>query len=131
MIYLFRLNLRCPKDYLCKNQLHLNDMDAPKAKGDQMSIEISSEIAEGKYSNAVLIHQSKTEIVLDFVNTCPVPGHPRARVASRVILNPIHAKKLAYILQDSIRNYEKQFGDLEGDFSSDQEIIFTGPVAKA
>lgn len=105
--------------------------DSHNKREQQLSIEISADIAEGKYANAVLIHQSKTEFILDFVNTCPAPGVPKARVSSRIILNPIHAKKLLQVLGGALKNYEEQFGDLDGAASEGEEIVFTGPAAKA
>ena len=77
----------------------------------QIDIEIKPEVAQGVYSNMVLITHSSNEVILDFVSM--MPGMPKANVASRVVMVPEHAKRLLYALQDNIAKYEAQFGKIE------------------
>ncbi len=77
----------------------------------QIQIEIKPEVAQGVYSNMVLITHSSNEVILDFVSM--MPGMPKANVASRVVMVPEHAKRLLYALQDNIAKYEAQFGKIE------------------
>ena len=56
-----------------------------------LNIEISEEIAEGSYANLAIITHSNAEFVIDFVNV--MPGTPKSKVKSRVILTPMHAKR--------------------------------------
>ena len=70
----------------------------------QMSINISPEVASGKYSNLAIIGHSATDFVLDFAAV--LPGGKGATVQSRVILAPEHAKRLLAALQDNIQKYE-------------------------
>ena len=77
----------------------------------QLQIEIKPEVAQGVYSNMVLITHSSNEVILDFVSM--MPGMPKANVASRIVMVPEHAKRLLFALQDNIAKYEAQFGKIE------------------
>ena len=70
---------------------------------NQLNIELSEEIAEGEYSNLAIITHSSSEFVLDFVRI--MPGVPKAKVKSRVLMNPQHAKRLMKALQDNISKF--------------------------
>ncbi len=76
-----------------------------------INIEISEEVAEGTYSNLAIISHSNSEFVVDFIRL--MPNVPKAKVKSRVILTPQHAKRLLYALKDNINKYEMQFGAIE------------------
>lgn len=76
----------------------------------QINIELSEEIAEGTYANLVMIAHSQSEFFLDFVRL--VPGAPKAKVQSRIILTPDHAKRLLNVLKDSIERYEDELGKI-------------------
>ena len=69
---------------------------AEQNKDGQINIELSEEMAQGVYSNLVAINHSPTEFVLDFIQM--MPGVPKAKVQSRVILTPEHAKRLLQAL---------------------------------
>ena len=77
----------------------------------QLQIELKPELAGGVYSNLALLTHSNNEFVLDFVQM--LPGMPKAQVASRVIMAPEHAKRLLFALQDNVKKYEQQFGNIE------------------
>ena len=79
-----------------------------KANQNQLNIDLPEEIAEGVYSNLAIITHSSSEFVVDFVRI--VPNAPKARVKSRVILTPEHAKRLLAALADNVQKYERQFG---------------------
>jgi len=78
---------------------------------NQLNIELSEEIAEGVYSNLAIITHSNSEFVLDFIRV--MPGVPKARVKSRIILTPEHAKRLLSALQDNIEKYESINGRIK------------------
>jgi hypothetical protein len=59
---------------------------------EQINIELDEKIAEGIYSNLAIINHSSSEFVLDFVSI--MPGIPKAKVKSRIVLTPQHAKRL-------------------------------------
>ena len=84
--------------------------EAKKPEGNQLNIELPEDIAEGVYANLAVIAHSNSEFVVDFVRI--VPNAPKAKVKSRVILTPEHAKRLLAALNDNIKKYEKQFGTI-------------------
>jgi hypothetical protein len=75
---------------------------------NQLNIELSEEVAEGVYSNLAIITHSNTEFVLDFIRI--MPGVPKAKVKSRIVLTPEHAKRLLGALQDNIEKFEAANG---------------------
>src|SRR6187200_2887611 len=88
--------------------------DENKQQPAQLNIEISEEVAEGNYSNLAIITHSHAEFVIDFVNV--MPGTPKSKVKSRVILTPQHAKRFMKAMVENIQRYEAGSGvikDLE------------------
>ncbi len=77
-------------------------------RDNQIEIELSEEIAQGTYSNLAIISHSSSEFVLDFIRV--VPGVPKAKVKSRIILTPDHAKRLLSALEENIEKFEKMNG---------------------
>ena len=59
---------------------------------NQINIELSDEVSEGIYSNLAVITHSNSEFVVDFIKL--MPGVPKAKVKSRIILTPQHARRL-------------------------------------
>ncbi len=76
-----------------------------------MNIELSEDVAQGQYANLAVIAHSPSEFVVDFAVV--LPGMPKAKVNSRVILTPEHAKRLLYSLQENIARYESNNGTIE------------------
>ncbi len=77
----------------------------------EMNVELPEQIAQGEYSNLVVISHSTSEFVLDFAAL--MPGVPKAKVKSRIILTPEHAKRLLMTLQDNITRYESNVGRID------------------
>lgn len=86
-------------------------MSNEKKDLNQISIELSEEIAEGEYANLVMIAHSNSEFVLDFIRL--MPGVQKAKVKSRIIITPEHAKRMLLALQDNITKYEENFGEIK------------------
>jgi hypothetical protein len=82
-----------------------------KKTPNQINIELPEEVAEGIYSNLAIISHSHSEFVVDFIRL--VPNVPKAKVKSRVILTPQHAKRLLKALVDNVKKFEKQFGNID------------------
>ncbi|RFZ95391.1 DUF3467 domain-containing protein [Mucilaginibacter conchicola] len=78
---------------------------------NQINIELSEEMAEGIYSNLAIITHSSSEFVVDFIRV--MPGVPKAKVKSRVVLTPEHAKRLLSALQDNIERFEEAHGRIK------------------
>ena len=77
---------------------------------NQLNIELTEEISEGVYSNLAIISHSHAEFVVDFIRL--MPNVPKAKVKSRIILSPSHAKRLLRALSDNINKYEAQYGTI-------------------
>ena len=104
-------------------------MDDNKKK-DGLNIELSEEVAQGNYSNLAIINHSPSEFVLDFIQM--MPGVPKAKVKSRIILTPQHAKRLMKALNDNVSKYEDQHGEIQDlDPGKGVPINFGGPAALA
>lgn len=101
-----------------------------KKDQNQLNIELSEEIAEGTYVNLVMIAHSTSEFVIDFVRT--MPGVPKAKVKSRIILTPDHAKRLFAALGDNIKKYEDRNGHIkQGEDNVPFPMNFGGQVGEA
>jgi len=77
----------------------------------QINIELGEKEADGVYSNLAIITHSNAEFVIDFTRV--LPGVPRAKVHSRVIMTPQHAKLLLNAIKDNIEKFEKKFGEIK------------------
>ncbi|MDR1792255.1 MAG: DUF3467 domain-containing protein [Bacteroidales bacterium] len=76
----------------------------------KIDIALSDEIAEGVYSNLVVITHSHSEFILDFVSL--MPGVPKGKVKSRIIMTPQHAKRLLGALDENIKRFESMHGQV-------------------
>jgi hypothetical protein len=95
----------------------------------QINIELSDEMAEGTYSNLAIITHSHSEFIVDFIKM--MPGTPKAKVKSRIILTPQHAKRLYKALQDNITKFERLHGEIIVPEAETLPLNFGGPKAEA
>ena len=96
----------------------------------QINIELSEEVAEGEYANLAMIAHSNSEFVIDFIRL--MPGVPKAKVKSRVVITPEHAKRLLNALNDNIQKYEATFGPIkQTDGAPNFPMNFGGVVGEA
>lgn len=103
-------------------------MEENNQEQPHLDIELSEEIAEGIYSNLAIITHSQSEFVVDFVKI--MPGVPKAKVKSRVVLTPQHAKRLAKALAENIAKFEQLNGKIK-DLETAFPMNFGGPAAQA
>ncbi len=105
-------------------------MMSNKKENKQVSIELPEEMAQGIYSNLAVVNHSPTEFVIDFISM--MPGMPKAKVKSRVVLTPQHVKRLYRALTDNLQKYESQYGEIK-DIGKQQQVplSFGGPKAEA
>lgn len=104
--------------------------DNKTKQGNQINIELSEETAEGVYANLAMIAHSSSEFVIDFIRL--MPGVPKAKVKSRIVITPEHAKRLLNALQDNIKKYEKTFGDIKSvDEAPKFPMNFGGTIGEA
>ena len=86
-------------------------MDDKKKKTHQIQIELNDQSSQGEYVNFAVVSHSPAEFILDFIRM--LPGMPKAKVKSRMIMAPSNAKTLVMILQDNIKKYEDKFGEIK------------------
>jgi len=96
---------------------------------NQLNIEISEEISEGVYANLAIITHSHAEFVVDFVNV--MPGTPKSKVKSRIILTPFHAKRFMKAMIDNVKKFEAVNGVIQDMEQVELPFTFGGPAAQA
>ncbi len=92
---------------------------------NQINIELSEDIALGVYSNLAIITHSPAEIISDFVQL--MPGMPKGKVRSRVIMTPQNAKRYMRALQENIAKFEQSFGVIEENEGPNMPHMNFGP----
>lgn len=75
-----------------------------------VDLELDETVGQGNYSNLVIIAHSSSEFIIDFAAV--MPAVPKAKVKSRIILTPEHAKRLLMSLQENIVRYESVHGQI-------------------
>lgn len=103
-------------------------MDEKNNNNGQINIELDENVAEGSYSNLAIINHSVSEFIVDFINI--MPGVPKAKVKSRIILTPQHAKRLSKALADNIKKFESAHGEIK-DYEQPPIPLNFGPTGEA
>lgn len=92
-------------------------MDEKKPQEVKLEIQLDEDVAQGAYVNLVVVNHNEAEFVVDLIFV--QPQAPRAKVRSRVILSPQHAKRFAAALQENVSRYEQNFGKIR----STQQVV--------
>ena len=91
----------------------------------QINVEIGDSEVEGTYSNFAFITHSAAEFIIDFARI--LPGMKKAKVHSRIIMTPQHAKMLFNALESNVRKFEERFGEIKNVSAAGKEIGFRKP----
>ena len=102
--------------------------DKKQPKQGQINIELDEAVAQGIYSNLAIINHSVSEFVLDFISV--MPGVPKSKVKSRIVLTPQHAKRLAKAISDNVHRFEKAHGEIK-DYEKPPMPLNFGPTGQA
>ena len=86
-------------------------MDKEKKNIQQINIELDEKVSSGEYANFVVVTHSPAEFVMDFTRI--LPGVPKAKVHSRIIMAPQHAKAFLGALNDNIKKFETKHGEIK------------------
>ncbi|NNC46294.1 MAG: DUF3467 domain-containing protein [Winogradskyella sp.] len=97
-------------------------------KKGQINIELDEKVAEGTYSNLAIINHSVSEFVEDYVRI--MPGTPKSKVKSRIILTPQHAKRLLKALGENVKRFENAHGEIK-DYEQPPIPLNFGPTGQA
>ena len=103
-------------------------MSDSKEDKKQLNIALDEQTAEGIYSNLAIINHSPSEFIVDFITV--MPGAPKAKVKSRVILTPEHAKRFHKALGDNLQRYEAAQGEIKTNEPPPIPLNF-GPTGEA
>lgn len=95
----------------------------------QLNIELSEDMSDGTYANLVIITHSFAEFVFDFVNV--MPNVPKAKVKSRVVMTPQHAKRLMRALVENVKRFEAQHGNIKEQEQVNIPFNFGGTTGQA
>lgn len=104
-------------------------MATDKQQQQQLSIELSEETAEGIYSNLAVISHSNTEFIIDFLKM--MPGMQKAKVKSRIVLTPQHAKRLMRALEENLQKFEQAHGRVADAAGNQIQMPFGNPTGQA
>ncbi len=104
-------------------------MEQNNQQQNQLNIELSEDMAEGLYSNLAIITHSNAEFVVDFINV--MPGAVKAKVKSRIVLTPQHAKRLLKALAENVKKFEQANGTIKDLEPVSIPMQFGGPTAQA
>ncbi|MDP5957326.1 MAG: DUF3467 domain-containing protein [Candidatus Marinimicrobia bacterium] len=82
-----------------------------KKKVQQINIELDEKVSSGEYANFVVVTHSPAEFVMDFTRL--LPGVPKAKIHSRIIMAPQHVKAYMVALQENIKKFEDKHGEIK------------------
>lgn len=95
----------------------------------KLNLKIDEKVGEGIYSNFCMITHSPSEFVIDFGRI--VPGLPNAKIYSRILSTPQHAKQFLKILEQNIENFENKHGEISlPGMPDEKDIGFKAEVQK-
>ena len=86
-------------------------MDKEQPKKHKIKIEIDDKIGQGEYVNFAVVTHSIAEFIMDFIRV--LPGIPKSKVKSRIVISTIHAKTFMLALQDNIKKFEDKYGEIK------------------
>ena len=85
-------------------------MTQPAKPSRQLRLEIPATL-NSTYANAVIVSQTHSEIVMDFIQV--LPNDPRARVQQRVVMTPANAKLFLKAFETNLQRYEQKHGEID------------------
>lgn len=92
----------------------------------KLEIQIDEGVASGQYVNMAVVNHNDSEFVLDFIYV--QPQAPKAKVQSRLILSPRHAKRLLQVLQQNVHAYEQRYSEIVLESGSKQLSGADSPI---
>ena len=81
------------------------------AENQKMEIDLGEDVAQGNYINLAIIAHSVSEFIIDFATV--LPGVPKAKVKSRVILTPEPVSYTHLRAHETSARYESNVGKIE------------------
>jgi len=94
----------------------------PQPSQQKIQVKLGENLPDEVYSNLQIINFSPAEFIIDFARF--TPGVKQATVHARIIINPTTAKALFKNLENSIKKYEGQFGQIKVYGQEEKQIGF-------
>ncbi len=95
----------------------------PEQKQEANQIKIADNIPGAEYANAMQVNHNNDEFQMMFLNIMGGSG----RVTGKIITSPGHYKRMIAAMQDNLKKYEDQFGQIKiSDAPEGKEIGFKG-----
>ena len=86
-------------------------MSDKSSKPQQIKIEFDETSTSVEYCNLAIVTHSPAEFIIDYIRI--LPGTKTAKVKSRIVMAPMHAKTLLSAMNDNIKKYEDKFGKIK------------------
>ena len=86
-------------------------MEKEKKNIQQINIQLDEKESSGEYANFLFVTHSPAEFVLDFTRI--LPGVPKAKVHSRIVMAPQHVKAFLGALNENIKKFESKHGEIK------------------
>lgn len=91
-----------------------------QAQNGKQEIKIIDNIPGAEYSNIAQIAHTKEEFLIKFLNVIEGGG----RVVGKMILSPAHLKRMVVAMNENLKKYEENFGEIKEAVGLDKEIGF-------
>ncbi|OJI06169.1 hypothetical protein BK004_04870 [bacterium CG10_46_32] len=75
----------------------------------QQQIQIADNIPGGEYANMMQVNHTQEEFMMVFMNVAGISG----KVVGKIQTSPGHLKRIVDALQDNLKKYEVQFGQIK------------------
>ena len=105
-----------------KNMTNQKQANTP-TNPNQKQIKIADNIPAGEYANAMQVNHNRDEFQMMFLSIMGASG----KVAGKIISNPGHFKRMVLAMQENLKKYEDQFGEIkQAEAPEGKEIGFKG-----
>jgi hypothetical protein len=98
-------------------------MPEDKQQAQKKQIKISDNIPGGEYANAMQVNHNPDEVHMMFMSLMGQSG----RVVGKIVTTPGHFKRMIAAMQDNLKKYESNFGQVKETKGTEaEEIGFKG-----
>ena len=94
--------------------------DQPQQPQGKQQIKIADNIPGAEYANAMQANHNKDEFQVMFLSIMGGSG----KVTGKIMTNPGHFKRMVLAMNDNLKKYEDQFGEIKESEVPGKEIGF-------
>jgi hypothetical protein len=85
-------------------------MSSAQHRKRKVNIKVPPDL-DATYANFAMITHSPSEIIIDFARV--LPNTPESKVHARIVTTPMHAKLLLRALNENLKKFEAQYGEIQ------------------